>query len=74
MDSRVSKTRAHVKITAHEKRRHAAGREKKEAWFVVPHFSFTPPLSPFLARGDFLVCLRLACSTIPDEKWGLLVV
>ena len=43
-DSRVSETRALVKIT--------------------------PRVSPFLAWGDFHARLRLARSTIPEEKWG----
>jgi len=36
-DSRASKTRARVKITPREKRRHAAGREKNEgSFFSLP--------------------------------------
>ena len=36
-----------------------------------PHFSLSPPR---LAGGDFQACSRFAHSTIPEEKWGLLVV
>ena len=28
-------------------------------------------LSPFLAWGDIHARSRFACSTIPEEKWGL---
>ena len=35
-DSRASKTRARVKITPREKRRHAAGREKNEGLQTKP--------------------------------------
>ena len=118
-DSRASETRARVKITPREKRRHAAGREKNEGlqtkpklftlllkeshWmrFIdlkgdtnftlqnqhvgrerskastlseVPHFSLSPPRLEFLAWGDFHARSRFARSTIPEEKWGLLVV
>ena len=31
-------------------------------------------VSPFLAWGDFHACSRFARSTIPEEKWGLLVL
>ena len=31
-------------------------------------------VSPFLAWGDFHARSRFARSTIPEEKWGLLVV
>ena len=31
-------------------------------------------MSPFLAWGDFHARSRFARSTIPEEKWGLLVV
>ena len=34
---------------------------------------FLPRLS-FLTCGDFHARSRCACSTIPEEKWGLLVV
>ena len=54
-----------MKITPREKRRHAAGREK----ILSPR-----RLSPFLAWGDFHARSRFARSTIPEEKWGLLVV
>ena len=36
-----------------------------------PQFSISPP---GLAWGDFHAFLRFAHSTIPEEKWGLLVV
>ena len=41
-----------------QERRDAVGREK----------------NAFLAWGDFYARSRFACSTIPEEKWGLLVV
>ena len=47
-----------MKINPREKRRHAEGREKN--------------VSPFVAWVDFHA--RFARSTIPEEKWGLLVV
>ena len=31
-------------------------------------------MSPFLAWGDFHARARFACSTIPEERWGLFVV
>ena len=34
----------------------------------------TPPRLTFLARGDFQARSRFARSTIPEEKWGLLIV
>ena len=41
---------------------------------VVPHFSLSPPRLAFLAWDDFHARSRFARSTIPEEKWGLLVV
>ena len=38
------------------------------------NFSLSPLRLAFLAWGDFHARLRFACSTIPEEKWGLLVV
>ena len=57
-----------------EKRRHAetrgdTGREKIFFIFLSPR-----RVSPFLAWGDFHAPSRFARSTIPEEKWGLLVV
>ena len=48
------------------------GREGSKAWAlsVVPHFSLSPHVSPFLAWGDFHARSCFACSTIPEEKWG----
>ena len=41
---------------------------------ITPH-EFSPRrVSPFLAWGDFHARSRFACSTIPEENWGLLVV
>ena len=34
----------------------------------------SPPRLAFLAWGDFHARSRFARSTIPEEKWGLLVV
>ena len=82
----MSETRARVKITPREKRRHAAGREKNElhtpksvgregskAWAlsVVPHFSLSPPRLAFLAWGDFHARSRFARSSIPEENRSL---
>ena len=54
----------------------SVGREGSKAWAlsVVPHFSLSPPRLAFLAWGDFHARSRFARSTIPKEKWGLLVV
>ena len=43
---------------------------------IFPHaiWSLSPPRLTFLAWGDFHASSRLARSTIPEEKWGLLVV
>ena len=41
---------------------------------IFPHFSLCPPRLAFLAWGDFNAHSRFARSTIPDKKWGLLVV
>ena len=61
-----------MKTTPHKKRRLAAGREKNEALSVVPHFSLSSRhVSPFLTWGDFHVCSRFACATIPEEKMGI---
>ena len=62
-DSRARETRARVKITPREKRRHAAGREKN-------HFSPPHRVSPFLAWDDFHARSRFARSTIREEKCG----
>ena len=40
----------------------------------VLHFSLSPSSLAFLAWGDFHARLRVARSSIPEEKWGLLVV
>ena len=59
-DSRASETRARVKITP---------REKGETLI-----SLSPLRLTFLAWDDFHARSRFACFTIPEEKWGLLVV
>ena len=41
---------------------------------VVPHFSLSSPRVAFFAWGDFHARSRFARSTIPEGKWGLLVV
>ena len=66
----MSETRAGVKITPREKRRHAAGREKIEGLQTKPIFLSPRRVSPCLAWGDFHVRSRFARSTIPEEKWG----
>ena len=38
------------------------------------HFSLSPPRLAFLAWGDFHARSRFSRSTVPEEKWGLLVV
>ena len=52
------------------------GHEGSKAWAlsVVPHFSLSLLSLVFLAWCAFHACLRLAHCTIPEEKWGLLVV
>ena len=54
----------------------SGGREESKAWVlsVVPHFSLSPPRLTFLACVDFHARSRFARSTIPEKKWGLLVV
>ena len=54
----------------------SVGSEGSKPWAlsVVPHFSLSPPRLAFLAWGDFHARSRFARSTIPKEKWGLLVV
>ena len=55
-------------------------RAKRERAWKSPHArkgdTFLSPrrVSPFLAWGDFHARSRFAHSTIPEEKWGLLVV
>ena len=48
------------------------GREGSKAWAlsVVPHFSLSCRVSPFLAWGDFHSHSRFVRSTISEEKWG----
>ena len=52
------------------------GHEGSKAWAlsVVPHFSLSLLSLVFLAWCAFHACLRFAHCTIPEEKWGLLVV
>ena len=54
----------------------SVGREGSKAWAlsVVPHFSLSPGRLAFLTWGDFHTCSHFARSSIPEEKWGLLVV
>ena len=47
-------------------------REKNEELHLS--LSICPPRLAFLAWGDFHARSRFARSTIPEEKWGLLVV
>ena len=51
-------------------------RISSKAWTlsVVPHFSLSQPRLAFLAWVDFHARSRFARSTIPEEKWGLLVL
>ena len=42
---------------------------EREKWYLSPQ-----PRLAFLAWGDFHARLRFTWSTIPEEKWGLLVV
>ena len=44
------------------------------AYVAWAHFSLSLANLAFLVWGDFHVCSRFACSTIPEEKWGLLEV
>ena len=60
-----------MKITSGEKAETRWGEGKMRD---VLHFSLSPPRVAFLAWGDFHARLRFARSTIPEEKWGLLVV
>ena len=45
-----------------------------EHWSNNENFSLSPPCLAFLAWGDFNARSRFARSTIPEEKWELLVV
>ena len=45
-----------------------------EHWSNDEHFSLSPLRLSFLVWGDFNAPPRFARSTIPEEKWGLLVV
>ena len=51
------------------------GAKRERAW-KLPHARkpLSPPPLAFLAWGDFHARSRFARSTIPEEKWGLLVV
>ena len=57
VNSRARETRALVKITRREKRRHE-------------NFSLFPPRLPFLAWDDFHARSRFARSSIHEDKWG----
>ena len=41
---------------------------------VVNDFALSPPRLAFLAWDDLHAYSRFARSTIPEEKWGLLVI
>ena len=52
-------------------------RTKRQCAWKSPHarnFYLSPPRLAFLVWSDFHMRLRFARSTIPEEKWGLLVV
>ena len=75
-DSRGSKTEHAWKLPHARKARRGGEREK---WFemkneIKNHFSLSPPHLALLAWGDFHTHLPFAPSTIPEGKWGLLVV
>ena len=69
-ESRASETRARVKITPREKRRHAAGREKNDVPAACRLFSrgviftrarFSPPLLSLRKNGGLLVVQAEQC-------------
>ena len=66
-DSRASEARARVKITPREKGETQRGERKNEV-------TLSPPRLAFLAWGNFHARSRFTWATIPEEKWGLLVV
>ena len=75
-DSRGSKTEHAWKLPHARKARRGGEREK---WFELKnemknHFCLSPPHLAFLAWADFHTHLPFAPSTIPEGKWGLLVV
>ena len=49
-------------------------RNQWESPFFLRDSRASETRAPFLAWGDFHARSRFACSTIPEEKWGLLVV
>ena len=58
------------KITSREKGETRRGERKMRD----PDFSLSPPRIAFLAWGAFHARSLFARCTIPEEKWGLLVV
>ena len=64
-DSRASEMRTHMKNHPTRERGDAA---------VSECFSLSSPRLAFFAWGDFDARSRFAPATIPEEKWGLLVV
>jgi len=49
-------------------------REKGDTWWGERKMRSRGRVSPFLAWGDFHARSRFIRSSIPEEKWGLLVV
>ena len=72
-DSRASETQARVRITPREKGETRRWERKTRDYRQSPS-SLSPPRLAFLAWGDFHARSRFPRSTIPEEKWGLLVV
>ena len=82
----MSETRARVKLNyPTRERRDAVGRRKNEGLQTKP--KLLTPLEPLqglegliltaayrLSRGDFHARSRFVRSSVPEEKWGLLVV
>ena len=66
--------RSRVKITPHEKRRHKKRRERKEALFVVPHFSLSLPRVAFSHMGWFSRLLAFHSLYYPWRKMGTSVL
>ena len=72
-DSRASETQARVRITPREKGETRRWESKTRDYRQSPS-SLSPPRLTFLSWDDFHAHSRFARSTIPEEKWGLLVV
>ena len=67
-DSRASETRAHVKITPREKRRHAVGKEKNESFFSLP------AACRLFSHGVIFTCAHVSLALLSLRKNGGLVV